>query len=55
TPVKRVRSERRCGRCSQTRHDSRTYQVELEDSEVSNRSKQECSILVNQANYGSVT
>jgi hypothetical protein len=31
TPVKRVRAERRCGRYSKIRHNSRTYKVEIED------------------------
>ena len=38
TPAKRVRSERRCGRCSQIRHNSRTCQVELEDEDDSEES-----------------
>ena len=35
TPAKRVHSERRCRRCSQVGHNSRTCQVELEDTEDS--------------------
>lgn len=35
TPAKRVRIERRCGRCSQVGHNSCTCQVELEDVEDS--------------------
>ena len=35
TSAKRVRSERRCGRCRQVGHNSRTCQVELEDIEDS--------------------
>jgi hypothetical protein len=31
TPAKRVRVERRCGRCSETGHNSRTCKVEIED------------------------
>ena len=38
TPAKRVRSERRCGRCSQVGHNSRTCQVELEDEDDSEES-----------------
>jgi hypothetical protein len=30
-PAKRVRAERRCSRCSETRHNSRTCKVEIED------------------------
>jgi hypothetical protein len=40
TPAKRVRSERRCGRCSQVGHNSRTCQVELEDTEDSDVSEE---------------
>ena len=40
TSAKRVRSERRCGRCSQIGHNSRTCQVELEDTEDSDASKE---------------
>lgn len=40
TPAKRVRSERRCGRCSQIGHNSRTCQVELEDTEESDASEE---------------
>jgi hypothetical protein len=39
TPAKRVRAERRCGRCSEVRHNSRTYKVEIEDVDNSNASK----------------
>ena len=39
TPAKRVRAERRCGRCSEVRHNSRTYKVELKDIDNSNASK----------------
>ena len=38
TPAKRVRTERRCGRCSQIGHNSRTCQVELEDEDNSEES-----------------
>ena len=31
TPAKRVRAERRCGRCSEIGHNSRTCKVEIED------------------------
>ena len=39
SPTKRVRAERRCGRCSEVGHNSRTCRVEIEDvdnSDVSN-------------------
>jgi hypothetical protein len=36
TPAKRVRAERRCGRCSEIRHNSRTCKVEIEDVDNSN-------------------
>jgi hypothetical protein len=36
--LKRVRAERRCGRCSETRHNSCIYKVEIEDTEDSNKS-----------------
>jgi hypothetical protein len=39
TPAKRVRAERRCGRCSEVRHNSRTCKVEIEDVDNSNASK----------------
>jgi hypothetical protein len=38
-PVKRVRAERHCGRCSETRHNSRTCKVEIEDADSSDASK----------------
>jgi hypothetical protein len=38
TPTKRVRAERRCGRCSKTRHNSRTCKVEIEDADDSDDS-----------------
>jgi hypothetical protein len=31
TPAKRVRAERRCGRCSEIGHNSRTCKVEIVD------------------------
>jgi hypothetical protein len=37
-PSKRVRAERRCGRCSETGHNSRTCKVEIEDAEDSDKS-----------------
>jgi len=37
-PVKRVRAERRCGRCSKIGHNSRTCKVEIEDVDNSNAS-----------------
>jgi hypothetical protein len=39
TPAKRVRVERRCGRCSKIRHNSRTCKVEIEDADNSDASK----------------
>jgi hypothetical protein len=39
TPVKRVRAERHCGRCGETRHNSRTCKVEIEDADSSDASK----------------
>ena len=39
TPAKRVCAERRCGRCSEVRHNSRTCKVEIEDVDNSNASK----------------
>jgi hypothetical protein len=39
TPAKRVRVERRCSRCSKTRHNSYTCKVEIEDVEDSDASK----------------
>jgi hypothetical protein len=38
-PSKRVRAERRCGRCSETGHNSRTCKVEILDAEDSEESK----------------
>jgi hypothetical protein len=38
TPAKRVRAERRCGRCSETGHNSRTCKVEIEDADDSDNS-----------------
>jgi hypothetical protein len=35
TPAKRVRAERRCRRCGETRHNSRTCKVEIGDVEDS--------------------
>jgi hypothetical protein len=35
---KRVRAERRCGYCSEVRHNLRTYKVEIEDVDNSNAS-----------------
>jgi hypothetical protein len=40
TPAKRVRAERRCRRCGETRHNSRTYKVEIEDAEDSDKSEE---------------
>jgi hypothetical protein len=39
TPVKRVRAERHYGRCGETRHNSRTCKVEIEDADSSDASK----------------
>jgi hypothetical protein len=38
TPAKRVRAERRCGRCSEVGHNSRTCRVEIEDVDNSDAS-----------------
>jgi hypothetical protein len=40
TPAKRVRAERYCRRCGETRHNSRTYKVEIEDVEDSDKSEE---------------
>jgi hypothetical protein len=39
TPVKRVRAERRYGRCSKIRHNSRICKVEIIDVDYSDASK----------------
>ena len=39
TPAKRVRVGRRCGRCGETGHNSRTCKVEIEDADDSEASK----------------
>jgi hypothetical protein len=39
TPVKRVRVERHYSCCGKTRHNFRTYKVEIEDIDSSNASK----------------
>ena len=39
TPAKRVRAERRCGRCSEIRHNSRTCKVDIEDGDSSTASE----------------
>jgi hypothetical protein len=39
TPAKRVRAERRCGRCSEIGHNSRTCKVEIEDADDSDASE----------------
>jgi len=39
TPAKRVRAKRRCGRCGEIRHNSRTCKVEVEDADNSKESK----------------
>ena len=38
-PAKRVGAVRRCGRCSEIGHNSRTCKVEIEDAEDSDKSK----------------
>jgi formylmethanofuran dehydrogenase subunit E len=40
TAAKRVCTGRRCGTCGETRHNSRTYKVEIEDTDNSNASKE---------------
>ena len=39
TPANRVRSERRCGRYGEIRHNSYTYKIEIENINSSNASK----------------
>jgi hypothetical protein len=39
TPAKRMRAERRCSRCNETGHNSRTCKVEIEDVEDSDASE----------------
>jgi hypothetical protein len=39
TPAKRVRRQRRCGRCSEIGHNSCTCKVEIEDVDDSDASK----------------
>jgi hypothetical protein len=39
TPTKRVRAERRCGRCSEIRHNFRTCKIEIGDADNSDASK----------------
>jgi hypothetical protein len=39
TPAKRVRAERRCGRCSEIGHNSRTCKVEIVDVDDSDASE----------------
>jgi hypothetical protein len=39
TPAKRVRAKRRCGCCSEVRHNSRTYKVEIVDVDDSDASE----------------
>jgi hypothetical protein len=39
TPAKRVHAERRCGRCSEIRHNSRTCKVEIVDVDDSDASE----------------
>ena len=40
TPAKRVRAERRCGRCSEVGHNSRTCKVEIEDVDDTEESEE---------------
>jgi hypothetical protein len=39
TPAKRVRAKRRCGRCSEVGHNSRTCKVEIVDVDDSDASE----------------
>jgi hypothetical protein len=39
TPAKRVRAQRRCGRCSEVGHNSRTCRVEIGDVDNSDASE----------------
>jgi hypothetical protein len=39
TPAKRVRAKRYYSRCSEIRHNSRTYKVEIEDADNSEESE----------------
>jgi hypothetical protein len=39
TPAKRVRAERHYSRCSEIGHNSRTYKVEIEDTDNSEESE----------------
>jgi hypothetical protein len=39
TPAKRVYTKRYCGRCGEIRHNSRTYKVEIEDTDNSEESE----------------
>ncbi|KAF1924981.1 uncharacterized protein M421DRAFT_71068, partial [Didymella exigua CBS 183.55] len=39
TPAKRVRAERRCSCCSEIRHNSYTFKVEIKDIDNSNASE----------------
>jgi hypothetical protein len=39
TPAKRVHAERRYGRCSEIRHNSRTCKIEIGDADNSDASK----------------
>ena len=38
--VKRVYSKRHCGRCSEIKHNSHTYKVEIEDVDDSDKYKE---------------
>jgi hypothetical protein len=40
TPANRVRAERRCSYCSEIRHNSRTYKIEIEDVVLRSRTYQ---------------
>jgi hypothetical protein len=39
-PARKVRGARRCGRCSEKGHNSRTCKVEIKDTKDSNESKE---------------
>jgi hypothetical protein len=50
TPAKRMRAEQHCRRCGETRHNSRTCKVELEDADDSDASEQYNCVLQAAAN-----
>jgi hypothetical protein len=45
TPAKRVRAERRCGRCGEVGHNSRTCKVEIEDVDDSEEYKVQSTVV----------